>query len=100
MLRPYANPGNPSTVESVKHHTPSPLWSAVMTRYLAAAALALLVLPISSLHAQESDDEWLSNCREGWGDWGSRARHCEIRETGMKATGRPLRSEEHTSELQ
>ncbi len=61
-----------------------------MTRYLAAAALALLVLPISSLHAQESDDEWLSNCREGWGDWGSRARHCEIRETGMKATGRPL----------
>src|SRR6266550_6491952 len=62
----------------------------VMTRYLAAAALSLLVLPISSLRAQESDDEWLSNCREGWGDWGSRARHCEIRETGMKATGRPL----------
>jgi len=62
----------------------------VMTRYVAAAALALLVLPISTLRAQESDDEWLSNCREGWGDWGSRARHCEIRETGMKATGRPL----------
>src|SRR5882762_178976 len=57
-----------------------------MTRYLAAAAFALLVLPVSSLRAQESDDEWLSNCREGWGDWGSRARHCEIRETGMKAT--------------
>jgi hypothetical protein len=61
-----------------------------MTRYLAAAALALLVLPASTLRAQESDDEWLSNCREGWGDWGSRARHCEVRETGMKATGRPL----------
>jgi len=63
-----------------------------MTRYLAAAAaaLALLVLPGSTLRAQESDDEWLSNCREGWGDWGSRARRCEIRETGMKATGRPL----------
>ena len=62
-----------------------------MTRYLAAAAaLALLLLPVSTLRAQESDDEWLSNCREGWGDWGSRARHCEIRETGMKATGRPL----------
>src|SRR2546425_4594740 len=60
-----------------------------MTRYL-AAALALLVLPVSTLRAQESDDEWLSNCREGWGDWGSRARHCKIRETGMKATGRPL----------
>ncbi len=61
-----------------------------MTRYIAAAAVALLVLPISLLRAQESDDEWLSNCREGWGDWGSRARHCEIRETGMKATGRAL----------
>ena len=63
-----------------------------MMRSLAAAALALLVLPVSSLRAQESDDEWLSNCRdrEGWGDWGSRVRHCEIRETGMKATGRPL----------
>src|SRR5712671_7148887 len=63
----------------------------VMTRYFAAAALALLILPLSTLRAQESDDEWLSNCREDrWGDWGSRARHCEIRETGMKATGRPL----------
>jgi hypothetical protein len=66
-----------------------------MTRYLpaaAAVALALLLLPTSALRAQDSDDEWLGNCREGWrdGDWGSRARHCEIRETGMKATGRPL----------
>jgi hypothetical protein len=64
-----------------------------MTRYLAAAALALLVLPVSTLRAQESDDEWLSNCRDdsgNWGNWGARVRHCEIRETGMKATGRPL----------
>jgi hypothetical protein len=62
----------------------------VMTRYLAAAALVLLVLPFGTLRAQESDDEWLSNCHEGGGDWGSRSRHCEIRETGMKATGRAL----------
>ena len=62
-----------------------------MTRYFAVAALALLILPLSTLRAQESDDEWLSNCREDrWGDWGSRTRHCEIRETGMKATGRAL----------
>jgi len=40
-----------------------------MTRYLAAAALALLILPVTALRAQQSDDEWLSNCREGWGDW-------------------------------
>lgn len=61
-----------------------------MNRYLAALALAVLVLSPTALLAQESDDEWLENCRDGWGDWGSRARHCEIRETGMKATGRPL----------
>jgi len=64
-----------------------------MTRYLAAAtaavACAVLVLP-TTLRAQESDDEWQANCREGWGDWGQRARHCEIRESGMKATGRAL----------
>jgi DUF4097 and DUF4098 domain-containing protein YvlB len=62
-----------------------------MTRYLAAAAIAIVALGVPlTLRAQESDDEWLDNCREGWGDWGSRARHCEIRETGMKATGRAL----------
>lgn len=55
-----------------------------MVRFLAAVAVASLVLP-AALHAQESDDEWLANCREGWGDYGSRARHCEIRELGMKA---------------
>jgi hypothetical protein len=61
-----------------------------MIRYLAAFALAVVVLPANVLRAQDSDDEWLANCRDGRGDWGSRARHCEIRETGMKATGRPL----------
>lgn len=60
-----------------------------MIRYLAACALVFAVLPTSTLRAQESDDEWLENCHD-WKDWGSRARHCEIRETGMKATGRPL----------
>ena len=65
-----------------------------MTRYLTAAVLAVFVLPVGLLRAQESDDEWLANCREGWGDWGSRSRHCEIRETGMKVTaGGPLRVE-------
>ena len=65
-----------------------------MTRYLTAALLAVFVLPVGLLRAQESDDEWLANCREGWGDWGQRARHCEIRETGMRVTARgPLRVE-------
>jgi DUF4097 and DUF4098 domain-containing protein YvlB len=60
----------------------------------AIVALAFLVLPLASLRAQESDDEWLENCRDQWGKrrdgWASRARHCEIRELGLKATGRPL----------
>lgn len=58
-------------------------------RYLAALALAALVVPAGSLTAQKSDDEWLEHChRDKWDDRYSRARHCEIRETGMKATGR------------
>jgi hypothetical protein len=63
-----------------------------MIRAFAAFALAVLVLPTYPLHAQEPDDEWLDNCRDSWGErrGSSRARHCEIRETGMKATGRPL----------
>jgi DUF4097 and DUF4098 domain-containing protein YvlB len=56
-----------------------------MVRFIGALAVALVVLPAGLLHAQDSDDEWLANCREGWGDWGSRSRHCEIRELGMKA---------------
>ncbi|MFN2571175.1 MAG: hypothetical protein ABR537_06120, partial [Gemmatimonadales bacterium] len=61
-----------------------------MNRHIATFALILLAVPATVLRAQESDDEWLSNCRNDRGDWGSRERHCEIRETGMKATGRPL----------
>ncbi len=64
-----------------------------MTRYLTAALFAVFVLPVGLLRAQDSDDEWLANCREGWGDWGQRARHCEIRETGMKVSAGPLRVE-------
>ena len=56
-----------------------------MVRFIGALAVALIVLPAGLLHAQESDDEWLANCHEGWGDWGARSRHCEIRELGMKA---------------
>jgi hypothetical protein len=54
-----------------------------MTRYVPAIAFAVLLLP-GVLRAQESDEEWLLNCRESWGDWGPRARHCEIRETGLR----------------
>ena len=61
-----------------------------MFRYIAATILAIAVLPVGLLRAQDSDDEWLMNCRENWHDWGARARHCEIRDTGMKATGHPL----------
>lgn len=61
-----------------------------MLRSVAAVALAVLVLPVKPLHAQESDDEWLANCHEGWGDYGSRGRHCEIRELGMKSIRGPL----------
>src|SRR6266496_6846127 len=75
-LPPYrvSNPYTPATPEPV------------MTRYLTAALLAVFVLPVGLLHVQDSNDEWLANCREGWGDWGQRARHCEIRETGMKVS--------------
>lgn len=61
-----------------------------MVRFIGALAVALVVLPAGLLQAQESDDEWLANCREGWGDYGSRSRHCEIRELGMKAPRGPL----------
>lgn len=60
-----------------------------MTRYLAVLAFAFVVFPAGALHAQESDEQWLEDCQD-WKDWGSRARHCEVRETGMKASGRPL----------
>src|SRR5258705_332321 len=62
----------------------------VMPRYLAAAAVALLVYKIRTWRARGGGDRGPRNGGEGGGDGGPRARHCEIRETGMKATGRPL----------
>jgi hypothetical protein len=64
-----------------------------MNRYLTAFALLALVLPVPALAAQESDEEWLEDCRDGWGgrgEWRSQVRHCEIREIGMKPTKGPL----------
>ena len=63
-----------------------------MIRVFTAVALAL-VIPTTALCAQESNEEWLDDCRDGWGDYGSRARHCEIRELGMKPSKGPLRVE-------
>ena len=61
-----------------------------MNRHLAALVLILLVYPAATLRAQESNDEWLADCRDGGRDWAYRFRHCEVRETGMKPNGRPL----------
>ncbi len=61
-----------------------------MNRHLAALVLILLVYPAAALRAQESNDEWLADCRDGGRDWAYRFRHCEVRETGMKPNGRPL----------
>ncbi|HTI04683.1 MAG TPA: DUF4097 family beta strand repeat-containing protein [Gemmatimonadales bacterium] len=62
------------------------------TRVVTVLALLLLLPAVPAvLRAQDSDDEWLANChRHDWGDWDSRARHCEIRETGMKPGRGPL----------
>lgn len=60
------------------------------TRLVAVVALLLFPALPSLLHAQDSDDEWLANCRRDWGDWDQHARHCEIRETGMKPARGPL----------
>lgn len=59
-----------------------------MNRFGSALAVLSWILP-AALAAQETDEEWLENCRDSWGER-SRARHCEIRETGLKPTGRPL----------
>src|SRR5580765_1874448 len=64
-----------------------------MTRSLTALALVLLSIPATALRAQESNEEWLEDCHDRWGDYGSRARHCEIRELGMKPSKGPLRVE-------
>jgi hypothetical protein len=64
-----------------------------MVRFAAALAVAALTLPVAPLHAQESDAEWLNDCRNDH-DWNrdSRVRHCEIREVGLKGAvrGGPL----------
>lgn len=64
-----------------------------MRRSVNAIAVAVLLLPAGALHAQESNEEWLEDCRDGWGHHGSRARHCEVRELGMKPGKGPLRVE-------
>lgn len=64
---------------------------------IALIGLSVLLVPLASLRAQESDDEWLANCRKGWDDWSQRARRCEIRETGLKPSGRPLSVEPGTN---
>lgn len=62
-----------------------------MNRYLTAFALIALVLPVPAIASQESDEEWLEDCRDGWkGDYGRSRRHCEIREMGMKPPKGPL----------
>ena len=61
-----------------------------MHRTLTILAIAFLVAPVAALRAQESDEQWLEDCRDGWGDRGYRVQHCEVRETGMKPTQRPL----------
>lgn len=55
-----------------------------MKRCFIALAVVLLAIPTTVLRAQESNEEWLDDCRDSHGDWESRARHCEIRELGMK----------------
>jgi hypothetical protein len=60
-----------------------------MFRFAAFFALAALTLPGATLRAQDSDEDWLDDCRrESWRD--TRAKFCEIRETGLKATARTL----------
>ena len=62
-----------------------------MSRLTGLLAATVLIFPLASLAAQESDEEWLLQCRESSrGDWSFRARHCEVREMGFKATGKPL----------
>jgi hypothetical protein len=64
-----------------------------MNRYLIALAVTILAAPVAALHAQESDDAWLDECRHRHNDWGSREKYCEIRELGMKPTKGALRVE-------
>ena len=64
-----------------------------MVRFAALLATLALTLPVAPLHAQESDAEWLDDCRNDH-DWNrdTRVRHCEIRQVGLKGAvrGGPL----------
>src|SRR5258706_8622535 len=58
-----------------------------MVRFPAFLAFAALTIANTTLRAQDSDDEWLADCHhESWRDSG--VKHCEIRETPLKATAR------------
>lgn len=66
----------------------------------ALAALALLCAAPATALAQDDDDfddddeEWMEDCRDDGSRWSRRdrrARHCEIRETGLRAPGGTLR---------
>jgi hypothetical protein len=60
-----------------------------MVRFATFLALAALALPGAALPAQDSDQDWLDDCRrDSWRE--TRAKFCEIRETGLKATARTL----------
>lgn len=54
----------------------------------AAPAVVTLGLAASPLFAQRDDADWLERCREDWHGRGER--YCEVRETGMRAPGRPI----------
>jgi len=54
-----------------------------MIRCAAFLAVAALILPSTTLRAQQSDEEWLDDCHhDSWRD--TRVQHCEIREAGFK----------------
>jgi len=58
-----------------------------MVRFVPFLAAAALTLPITAIRAQDTDDEWLDDCRyesrhDSWRD--SRVKHCEIREAGFR----------------
>ena len=58
-----------------------------MVLFVTFLAAAALTLPITAIRAQDSDEEWLDDCRHesrhnSWRE--SRVKHCEIREAGFK----------------
>src|SRR5258705_383324 len=71
-----------------------PVLEPVMFRIATLIAVAALTFPVATVRAQDSDEEWLDDCRDdAWRD--SRARHCEVRELGLKGAvrGGPLVAE-------